>query len=188
MPPSVVLPSTLLLTLLLATGLTFFLRASSKDRTMAMVISSYRPSLQLLRDLDHWLAERGWRVAHSHPEQRRLVYEGHVAASVPLAVLLAFLGCSGGAALGLVISQALTNSALSWSLFLGLVGLTAAPVYLRRAQRQEQLEIQLITPDQVVPSRLVMRVHRDELLAVETELGKTLQLQFTPCTIGVSFA
>ena len=187
MPPSVVLPSTLLLTLLLATGLVFFLRASSKDRTMAMVISSYRPSLQLLRDLDRWLAERGWHVVGTRPEQRHLIYEGRVAASVPLAVLLAFLGCSGGAALGLVVSQALTDSSPPWPLALGLVGLTAAPVYLRRAQRQEQLEIRLLTPDQVVPSRLVMRVHRDELLAVEAELGKTLQLQFTPCATGTSF-
>lgn len=107
MPPSVVLPSTLLLTLLLSTGLVFFLRASSKDRTTAMVISSYRPSLPLLRDLDNWLAKRGWQVVRTRPEQRHLVYEGHVAASVPLAVLLAVLGCCGGLALGLVIGQVL---------------------------------------------------------------------------------
>lgn len=187
MPPSVVLPSTLLLTLLLATGLVFFLRASSKDRTMVMVVSSYRPSLQVLRDLDHWLAARGWHVVGTHPERRHLVYEGHVAASVPLAVLLAFLGCSGGAALGLVMIQVVSNSGPSWSIALGLVGVTAAPVYLRRAQRQEQLDLRLLTPDQVVPSRLVMRVHRDELLAMEAELGKTLQLQLTPCTTAVSF-
>lgn len=186
MSPSIVLPSTLLLTVLLATGLVFFLRASSKDRTMAMVISSYRPSLQLLRDLDSWLAERGWQVVRTHPEQRHLVYEGHVAASIPLAVLLAFLGCCGGAALGLVIGQVLPGSH-PWPLALGLVGLAAAPVYLRRAQRRERLEIQLLTPDQVVPCRLVMRVHRDELLAVEAELEKTLQLRLTPCTTGISF-
>ena len=187
MSPSIVLPSTLLLTLLLATGLVFFLRASSKDRTMAMVITSYRPSLHVLRHLDHWLAERGWQVVRTHPEQRHLVYEGRVAASVPLAVLLAFLGCSGGAALGLVVSRMLPNGDPSWPLALSMVGLAAAPVYLRRAQRQEQLEIRLLTPDQVVPSRLVMRVHRDELLAVEAGLGKTLQLQFTPCTTGIPF-
>ncbi|KKZ14362.1 MAG: hypothetical protein TH68_04990 [Candidatus Synechococcus spongiarum 142] len=186
MPPSIVLPSTLVLTLLLTTGLAFFLRASSKDRTMAMVISSYRPSLTLLRTLDTWLAERGWQVVRTHPEQRRLVYEGHVAASIPLAILLAFLGCCGGVALGLVISQMLPKNH-PWPLALGLVGLAAAPIYLRRAQRREQLDLQLLTPDQVVPSRLVMRVHRDELLAVEAELGKTLQLQLTPCTAGTSF-
>ena len=186
MPPSVVLPSTLLLTLLLAAGLVFFLRASSKDRTMAMVISSYRPPLQVLRQLDSWLAQRGWHVIRTHPERRHLVYEGHVAASVPLAVLLALLGCCGGVALGLVISQVLPQTH-RWPLALGLVGLVAVPTYLRRAQRQEQLEIRLLTPDQVVPSRLVMRVHRDELLAVEAQLGKALQLQLTPCTSGIPF-
>ena len=186
MPPSVVLPSTLLLTLLLAIGLMFFLRASSKDRTTAMVISSYRPCLQLLGHLDGWLAQRGWQVVRTHPERRHLVYEGQVAASVPLAVLLAFLGCCGGAALGLVVTQALPHSH-PWPLALALVGLTAAPVYLRRAQRREQLELRLLTLDQVAPSRLVMRVHRDELLALEAELGKTLQLQLTPCTTGIPF-
>ena len=184
MPSSIVLPSTLLLTLLLATGLVFFLRASSKDRTTAMVISSYRPSLQVLGHLDSWLAQRGWQVIRSHPEQRHLVYEGHVAASVPLAVLLALLGCCGGAALGLVICQVLPKTHL-WPLALGLVGLAAVPTYLRRAQRQERLEIRLLSPDQVVPSRLMMRVHRDELLAVEAELGKILRLQLTPCTTGI---
>ena len=186
MPPSVVLPSTLLLTILLAIGLVFFLRASSKDRTTAMVISSYRPSLELLQDMDHWLAERGWQVVRTHPEQRHMVYEGHVAASVPLALLLTALGCCGGVALGLVISQVVPESH-PWPLALGLAGLAAAPVYLRRAQRREQLAIRLLTPDQVVPSRLVMRVHRDELLAAEAALGKALQLQFTPCTTGLPF-
>ena len=186
MSPSIVLPSTLMLTLLLATGLVFFLRASSKDRTTSMVISSYRPPLQVLQDLDHWLSTRGWQVKRTHPERRHLVYEGHVAASVPLAALLASLGCCGGTALGLVIIQVVPGSHL-WPLALGLVGLAAVPTYLRSAQRQEQLEIQLLTPDQVVPSRLVMRVHRDELLAVEAELGKPLQLQLTPCTSGISF-
>lgn len=186
MSPSIVLPSTLLLTLLLATGLVFFLRASSKDRTMAMVISSYRPSLKLLGHLDRWLAERGWQVVRTHPEQRHLVYEGHVAASVPLAALLALLGCCGGVALGLVIIQVAPNSHL-WPLALGLLGVAAAPIYLRRAQRREQLQIRLLTPDQVVPSCLMMRVHRDELLVLEAELGKTLQLRLTPCTTGISF-
>lgn len=186
MPPSIILPSTLALTVLLATGLVFFLRASSKDRTTAMIISSYRPPLQLLRDLDSWLAERGWQVVRTHPEQRRLVYEGHVAASIPLAVLLAVLGCCGGAALGLAISQMLPGGQ-PWPLALGLAGLAAAPVYLRRAQRHEQLAIRLLTPDQVVPCRLAMRVHRDELLAVEAELEKTLQLRLTPCTTDIPF-
>jgi len=186
MSPSIVLPSTLVLTLLLATGLVFFLRASSKDRTTAMVISSYRPPLQLLGHLDSWLAARGWQVVHTHPEQRHLVYEGRVAASIPLAVLLALLGCCGGAALGLAISQILPGSQ-PWPLALGLVGLAAAPVYLRRAQRREQLAIRLLTPDQVVPCRLVMRVHRDELLAVEAELEKTLQLRLSPCTTETPF-
>jgi len=183
MSPAIVLPSTLLLTFLLATGLVFFLRASSKDRTTTMVISSYRPSLELLQGLDSWLAERGWKVVRTDPDQPRLFYEGQVGASVPLALFLALLGSCGGTALGFAISQVVPQSH-GGALALGLIGLVAAPIYMGRAQRQEQLEIRLLTPDQVVPSRLIIRVHRDELLAVQDQLGTALQLDLAPLHKG----
>ena len=46
MPPA--LGSTLLLTLLLAVGLVFFLRAASKDRTTVVEVRSSRPPLEVL--------------------------------------------------------------------------------------------------------------------------------------------
>ena len=45
------LSSTLLLTLLLAIGLVFFLRAASKDRTTVVEVHSPRPALEVLAGL-----------------------------------------------------------------------------------------------------------------------------------------
>ena len=52
--------STLLLTVLLAIGLVFFLRAASKDRTTVVDVHSPRPALEVLSGLSDWLEQRGW--------------------------------------------------------------------------------------------------------------------------------
>ena len=55
------LNSTLLLTILLAIGLFFFLRASSKDRTTIVEISSAQHPVKVLNTLYEWLNLRGWK-------------------------------------------------------------------------------------------------------------------------------
>ena len=52
--------STLLLTVLLAIGLVFFLRAASKDRTTVVDVHSPRPPLEVLNGISSWLEQRGW--------------------------------------------------------------------------------------------------------------------------------
>ena len=168
--------STLMLSLLLVVGLLFFLRASSKDRTTDIVISSNRPSLVMLETLGSWLHQRGWQVVGSDPDRRAMVYEGNVAASKALAVFLALLGGCGGAALGLVVHE-LIPGRLWWPLGLALLGPIAAPLYLRRAQRRERLELRLLSADDVIPVRIALRAHRDELLSATSELGSELQLK-----------
>ena len=173
-PP--VLSSTLLLSLLLGLGLVFFLRAASKDRTTDVIVSSYQPSLVVLDGLGAWLQQRGWQLIDSNPDRRAVVYEGDVAASRPLAVFLALLGGCGGAALGLVVRELLPGHTW-WPLALALLGPVAAPLYLRRAQRRERLELRLLSDDDVVPVRLVLRGHRDELISATAALGAELQLR-----------
>lgn len=171
-----VLSSTLLLSLLLGVGLVFFLRAASKDRTTDVVVSSYRSSLVVLDGLGAWLQQRGWQLIASNPDRRAMVYEGHVAASRPLAVFLALLGSCGGAALGLVVRELLPGHTW-WPLSLSLLGPAAAPLYLRRAQRRERLELRLLSDDDMVPVRLALRGHRDELISAMAALGAELQLK-----------
>ena len=52
--------STFLLTILLAIGLGFFLRAASKDRTTVIDIKSPLPPLDVLNGISNWLESRGW--------------------------------------------------------------------------------------------------------------------------------
>ena len=68
------LNSTLLLTILLAIGLFFFLRASSKDRTTIVEISSSQQPIEVLNGLCEWLNLRGWKQTGGDFEQRILIF------------------------------------------------------------------------------------------------------------------
>jgi hypothetical protein len=170
------LASTLLLTLLLAVGLVFFLRAASKDRTTVVEVHSPRPALEVLEGLSSWLTSRGWRTEAGDPDRSLLRFRGEVGASAPLTLLLSLLGAVGAACLGLVIRQLLPQLGW-WPLVLALLGPAAGLIYQRRAKRAESFELRLIEADASRGgSTLRLRAHRDELIAIETELGASLQL------------
>lgn len=168
--------STLLLTLLLAIGLVFFLRAASKDRTTVVEVCSPRPPLEVLDGLTTWLSARGWATEAGDPSRQVLRFRGQVRASWPLAVLLSLLGSLGAGCLGLVIGQ-LLPLLMPWPLLLALLGPAAGWLYRRRAARSESLELRLLeTAGGSAGSSLRLRAHRDELIAIEQELGPRLQL------------
>ena len=106
--------STLLLTVLLAIGLMFFLRAASKDRTTVVDVHSPRPPLEVLEGLTEWLQARGWTRQGGDAERKVLRFRGQVSASRPLAVLLSFLAATGGSCFGLVLRQLIPQ--LHWQL------------------------------------------------------------------------
>ena len=169
------LSSTLLLTLLLAVGLVFFLRAASKDRTTTVEVRSSRPPLEVLSQLSEWLLQRGWRAESTDPERRHLCFRAEVAASPWLAVLLSVLGAVGAACLGLVLRQLLPQLGW-WPLLLALLGPAAGLIYRNRAMRAETLGLRLISHDSATGSALRLRAHRDELIALELEMGPKLGL------------
>ena len=173
MPPA--LGSTLLLTLLLAVGLVFFLRAASKDRTTVVEVRSSRPPMEVLPALAEWLQQRGWTAEESNPERRLLRFRGQVGASSWLAGLLSVLGAVGAGCLGLVLRQLLPVLGW-WSLLLVGLGPLAGVIYRRRAARAESVELRLISHDQATGSALRLRAHRDELIALEQEMGPQLGL------------
>ena len=57
-----------------------------------------------------------------------------------------------------------------------LLGPAAGLLYRRRAARAESVELRLMSDDQADGSTLRLRAHRDELIAIERELGPRLQL------------
>jgi hypothetical protein len=167
--------STLLLTLLLAIGLVFFLRAASKDRTTTVEVRSSKPPLEVLPRLSDWLQQRGWQAESSDPERRTLRFRGQVSSSLPLAVLLSLLGGLGAGCLGLVLRQLLPQLGW-WPLLLIALGPLAGLLYRRRASRNETVELRLVSHDLATGSALRLRAHRDELIALELELGPQLGL------------
>jgi len=169
------LGSTLLLTLLLAIGLVFFLRAASKDRTTVVDVHSPLPPIEVLEGLAGWLTARGWQTTAGDPDRQLLRFHGEVRSSASLAVLLSLLGSVGAACLGLVLRQLLPQLGW-WPLLLALLGPAAGLLYSRRAARPESLELRLISDDDTSGSTLRLRAHRDELIAIERELGPRLQL------------
>ena len=169
--------STLLLTLLLAIGLVFFLRAASKDRTTVVDVRSSKPPLEVLTGLSSWLEQRGWQAVleASDPERRHLLFRAEVAASPALAGLLSLLGGVGAACPGPAVRQPAPALGRCPPL-LGLAGPLAGWIYRRRAERAEVLELRLLSHDSATGSELRLRAHRDELIALEVEMGPKLGL------------
>ena len=167
--------STLLLTVLLAIGLVFFLRAASKDRTTVVEVQSPRPAVEVLDGMVAWLGNRGWQPSSNDPQRQVLCFSGQVQASLPLAVLLSLLGSLGAGSLALVLHQ-LVPGVGWWVLSLALLGPLAGWIYWRRAARPESLELRLIEEAPDGGSTLRLRAHRDELIAMEKDLGRSLGL------------
>jgi hypothetical protein len=112
-----------------------------------------------------------WRARRAEWER----FRAEVAASPWLAVLLSVLGAVGAACLGLVLRQLLPQLGW-WPLLLALLGPAAGLIYRTRAMRAETLELRLISHDSATGSALRLRAHRDELIALELEMGPKLGL------------
>jgi hypothetical protein len=142
-------------------------------------VYSPRPPMEVLEGLAGWLTARGWQTTAGDPERRLLRFRGHVRSSTPLALLLSLLGGVGAACLGLVLRQLLPQLGW-WPLLLALLGPAAGILYRRRAARPETLELRLLNDDGTGSSSpgstLRLRAHRDELIAIERDLGPRLQL------------
>ena len=171
------LNSTLLLTILLSIGLFFFLRASSKDRTTIIEISSSKTPVEVLTILCDWLKERGWQQTGGDSEKKILIFKGQVVSSKPLAVFLGILGGFGSCSLGLVIVQ-LYPSLGWWPILLTLVGAPLSGIiYFKKSQREENFEFRLINSEDNQKTQLRLKAHRDELISLENELKEKLGLK-----------
>ena len=170
------LKSTFLLTILLSIGLFFFLRASSKDRTTTIEISTETDPVETLNIICGWLKLRGWNQVGGNSEKKTLTFTGQVTSSNSLAIFLSVLGGLGSCSLGLVIRQIYPNLSW-WPILLGLIGgPISGIIYSKKSKREETFELWLIdTLDK--STKLRLRAHRDELISLEKELQDKLQLK-----------
>jgi Flp pilus assembly protein TadB len=163
-----ILTSTSILTLLLAVGLFFFIKASVKDRTESLELSVTESEMELLPKLEQYFRDRAYRIASVDAQTSIVTFEGLVAPSKFLAVFLTLLAAGGIACLALVL-------AIIWPQigFLFLVLLTIAPLagwfYWQRSERNEQVLLKL-EPQTPTMTRIELTGHRDELANFRSEL------------------
>ncbi len=167
--------STFILTLLLAIGLGFFLRAASKDRTTVIEISSPLPPIEVLDGISLWLEERGWRKEGGDFELKIIRFVGNVSSSMVLAIFLSILCGLGATCLGLVICQ-FYPFLNWWPLTLAFIGPLAGFFYRSKASRLESFEIRLISSANNARTQLRIRAHRDELIVLDKELSNRFKL------------
>ncbi len=90
---------------------------------------------------------------------------------------MSLLGGLGSASLGLVIIQIYPSFGW-WPILLALVGgPLSGVIYFKRSQREETFEFRLVSNENPSTTSLRLRAHRDELISLENELGKKLQLK-----------
>jgi Cofactor assembly of complex C subunit B len=167
-----VLTSTLILTLLLAVGLFFFIRASTKERIEQMVLETSDSEEVLLPRLQTYFTDRAYRIAAVDRDTDIVTFEGLVRPSVFLASLLTGLAAIGALCLALVLSMLFPDGG---KLFLGL--LLVAPLagwfYWQGSSRTEQIRLKVESQAGApAPTTIKISGHRDELAVFQ----ETLQL------------
>lgn len=156
------IPSIFVLTLVIATGLFFFIRASAKDRTEQIELISQQPEATVMAQLQQYFDQRAYRVASINQENNSVTFTGLVRPSIFLAILLTALASAGIFSLILALSILFPN--LSTILLLLLLAAPAAGIfYWKKAGRVEQVSLKLAsTGDKDVA--IWVKAHRDEIL------------------------
>ncbi|MGY2752708.1 hypothetical protein ACVW0Q_000953 [Thermostichus sp. MS-CIW-21] len=161
--------STLLLTVLLAIGLFFFLRASGKDRVEARLYFSSRNLEEMGSLLRKHLEGRAYRLQSADPEGIA-TFVGQARASVGLAVFLTGLAGAGLACLALVL-QMLQPAWGAWPWTLLLASPWAGWYYWRRSHRPQQIRLKLQEAAPPPGSHLWVEGQREELEVLAATLG-----------------
>ncbi|MGI0488222.1 cofactor assembly of complex C subunit B [Pantanalinema rosaneae CENA516] len=168
-----ILSSTFFLTLLLAIGLFFFIRASVKDRTQLVTLASEQPESSLVEQLQQYFAQRAYHVTAVNADQTQVTFEGQVRPSWFLAIFLSLLAAIGILCLVLVLSILSPG----WSVglwFLVLLAPLAGVFYWRGASRPEQVRLTVEPTTDAsteAQSRITVTAHRDEILALQRLLA-----------------
>ncbi len=170
-----VLSSTFFLTLLLAIGLFFFIKASVKDRIEEQKLMANQGADALLKVIQQYFQSRAYQVKTTDPANNQITFEGFVRPSGFLAIFLTLLTAVGTLCLALVLSMITPQQD---NLFFGLILLSPLTgiFYWQRAGRSEQVSLKLETvlhSDTHPQSVISVQAHRDELAT----LRQTLDLQ-----------
>ncbi|MEM9769876.1 MAG: cofactor assembly of complex C subunit B [Cyanobacteria bacterium P01_D01_bin.71] len=172
-------PSVFGLTFLLFIGLFFFIRASTKDRTETALYTSSLTDVTLFERLQTYFSNRAYRVIEVNPDSGQIALEGKVGASLFLAIFLGSLAGIGLFCLALVLTISAPRLSV-WPFGLLLLSPLASWFYWQGATRFEQVSFQVLPPaaqvdsdkstSAAIGSRLRVTAHRDELIALSSQL------------------
>jgi Cofactor assembly of complex C subunit B len=165
-----VLTSTFILTILLAIGLFFFIRASTKPRIEQMTLETSEAEAVLIPKLQAYFADRAYKIAAVDRETDIITFEGLVSPSIFLAVLLTGLAAIGAMCLALVLSMQFPDIGNIFLVLL-IVAPLAGWFYWQGSARTEQVRLKVESlPDDAAPTKIKISGHRDELAIFQSTL------------------
>ena len=166
-----ILSTSLLLSLLSLIGLVFFIRASVKDRTKQIKLSTSDSEEILLSKLEKYFETRAYKVTTLNKETNEITFQGFVKASWFLAIFLSGLAAFGLFCLALILSflsPFLSN--FIWVLL--LLAPVAGVFYYRNASRVEKVLLKIDTRGKAeTKNYLTVTAHRDELIQLQKTLS-----------------
>jgi Cofactor assembly of complex C subunit B len=168
----VILTSTAILTLLLAVGLFFFIKASVKDRTERLRLTTNESETELLPRLEHYFTDRAYRLKTVNPDTNVVTFEGFVSPSWFLAIFLSLLAAAGSLCLSLVLATIFPHIGYLFLLPI-LVSPLAGWFYWQQAGRLEQISLSVEPASSNAANEMTaieIVGHRDELAIFQSEL------------------
>lgn len=171
------LPSTVLLTLLLAVGLFFFIRASTKERIERIELVSREDEAALMPQLQEYFQSRSYRVIAVDQAENQVTFAGFVRPSRFLAIFLTILAFTGLVCLSLVLSILFPSLSYFFPALV-IISPLSGVFYWKKSARLEKVLLKMDTNQNESPSlsRITVTAHRDEL----TELQKAIPLEISP--------
>lgn len=157
------------MTLLLAIGLVFFIRASAKDRTEQVKLIFEQPEATAMAQLQQYFAQRSYQVISLDKESNSVTLEGMVRPSVFLAILLTLLASAGILSLALVLSLLFPDYGQFFPL-LALLAPGAGIFYWKKSHRKEQVSLKLQPNTSDRSLAIAVTAHRDEIAALQKSL------------------
>eukprot|EP00741_Cyanophora_paradoxa_P024400 tig00021796_g23559.t1 len=168
----------LLLLFLMSTGLFFFIRASVKDRTEQEVLVTGEKPAEVGRAVSEYMLRKGYRVTDKG-EDGVVTFQGLVAPSAGLAVLLSIMAFGGLESLATVIAT-LKPELGPLPFAIGILAPVAGKFYYERAERPEDFRLQVVPPPAHGPgaagssaprTRVLVKGHSQEIVEFREALG-----------------
>ncbi len=170
-----IVSSTFLLTLLLMSGLFFFIRASVKNRTKKIKLISTDSQDILLTRLQEYFESRSYHIVKLDRDKKQITFEGFVRPSWFLAIFLSCLAAIGLSCFALVLSFLYPQDNNLYFLLLNAIAPIAGYFYWQKAGRTEtvDLKVEALSSSDETNDRTLMTIaaHRDELIQLQQNIS-----------------